>query len=375
VGMVGISGAVPTVGNTLIVGTAAAELTPRLLISVDPNAIPVRATPPGVVGDVDVGVDDEAILLEPEPHIPDNPDVSIIPEVVDIPDVAEIPDDVDVDVPDIAVAPDVAAVAGVAAPTAVPPPSKLAVEPNIPDGEVPEVEHVVPLPGIAIVPVEVVGIGLTPGEAISVAPIGIPVGETDEPDVTPSGEVAPMVGVGVAVPPTCAMATLQTNSAGRTAAINEYLIGALRLQTASLRRAPMSISFTAISLGAKLSDIGQSLVIALRCQWWRVKLRKNPQRQIFSFLFNAASNFCCFESNVGSLAAPLFRTSLTVGRWLARAGCSIKYEFMFLAPIPSRLHACDIRCSDDARTHFGFRKLKIVLLEQVALAPASMDHP
>src|SRR6195256_383233 len=311
---VGIVGAnergptVPVMGNTPVVGTAGAERTPRLLISMEPNGVPVRAPPPGVVGnvDVDVGVDDEAILLEPEPHIPDIPDVSGIPEVVDIPDVAEIPDDVDVDVPDIAVAPDVAAVAGVAAPTAVPPPSKLAVEPNIPDGEVPEVEHVVPLPGIAIVPVEVVGIGLTPGEAISVAPIGIPVGETDEPDVTPSGEVAPMVGVGVAVPPTCAMATLQTNSAGRTAAINEYLIGALRLQTASLRRAPMSISFTAISLGAKLSDIGQSLVIALRCQWWRVKLRKNPQRQIFSFLFNAASNFCCFESNVGSLAAPLF---------------------------------------------------------------------
>src|SRR5882757_7150481 len=115
VGIVGTNGAVPRVGNTLIVGTAAAELTPRLPISVDPNGSPVRAAPPGVVGDVDVGVDDEAILLEPEPHISD------IPEVVGIPDVAEIPDDVDV--ADIAVAPDVAAVAGIAAPAAVPPPS------------------------------------------------------------------------------------------------------------------------------------------------------------------------------------------------------------------------------------------------------------
>src|SRR6202171_5962860 len=134
VGIVGTNGAIPTVGNTLIVGTAAAELTPRLPISKDPNGIPVRAPPPGVVGDVDVGVDDEATLLEPEPHIPDNPVVSSIPEVVDIPDVA--------DVPDIAVAPDVAAVAGVAAPTSVPPPSKLAVDPYIPDGEVHKVEHV-----------------------------------------------------------------------------------------------------------------------------------------------------------------------------------------------------------------------------------------
>jgi len=265
VGIVGTNGAIPTVGNTLIVGTAAAELTPRLPISKDPNGIPVRAPPPGVVGDVDVGVDDEATLLEPEPHIPDNPVVSSIPEVVDIPDVADIPDDIDV--PDIAVAPDVAAVAGVAAPTAVPPPSKLAVDPNIPDGEVPKVEHVVLLPGIAVVPIEPVGIGLTPGDAISVAPIGIPVGETVEPVAMPSGEVAPIVGVGEAIPLTCAMATLLTKSAGSTAAINEYLMGALRLRTASPRRALMPIGFATISLGAKLSDIGQSLVIALRCRW------------------------------------------------------------------------------------------------------------
>ncbi len=251
VGIVGTNGAVPRVGNTPIVGTAAAELTPRLPISVDPNGSPVRAAPPGVVGDVDVGVDDEAILLEPEPHIPDIPEVSSIPEVVDIPDVAEIPDDVDVAVPDIAVAPDVAAVAGIAAPTAVPPPSKLAVEPNIPDGEVPEVEHVVPLLGIAIVPVTPVGIGLTPGEAISVAPIGIPVGETDEPIPKPSGEVAPIVGVGAAIPLTCAIAPLQTKSAGRTAAISENLIGILRLKTASPRRTPAPIGFEMISLDAR----------------------------------------------------------------------------------------------------------------------------
>jgi hypothetical protein len=119
VGIVGIDGTklptLPVMGNTPIIGTAAAELTPRLLISVEPNGIPVRAAPPGVVGDVDVGVDDEAMLLEPEPHAPDNPDVSSVPTVVDGPDVA--------DVPDVAVAPDVAAVAGAAVPAAVPPPS------------------------------------------------------------------------------------------------------------------------------------------------------------------------------------------------------------------------------------------------------------
>ena len=75
------------------------------------------------MGDVDVGDDDEAMLLEPEPHIPDNPDVSSIPEDVDTPDVAEIADDVDI--PDVAVLPDVAAVPGIVVPFAIPipPPS------------------------------------------------------------------------------------------------------------------------------------------------------------------------------------------------------------------------------------------------------------
>ena len=55
------------------------------------------------------------MLLEPEPHIPDIPDVSSIPEDVD-PGAINICDDVDA--PDV-----VAAVAGATAPTAIPPPS------------------------------------------------------------------------------------------------------------------------------------------------------------------------------------------------------------------------------------------------------------
>jgi hypothetical protein len=124
---------VPTMGRTPIVGTAGAEPIPRLLISVESNGIPVRAAPPGVVGNVDVavGVDDEAMLLEPEPHIPDIPEVSI-PEV-DVPNGTDICDDVDVPgvvvgsvvaaVASVPVVPVVAAVAGAAVPGAVPPPS------------------------------------------------------------------------------------------------------------------------------------------------------------------------------------------------------------------------------------------------------------
>jgi hypothetical protein len=219
VGMVGataIGPTKPTLGVTLNVGTAAAELTPRLPISVDPIGIPVRAPPPGVVGDVDVGVEEETMLLEPEPHIPDMPEVCSMPEVVDIPDVADIPDEVDI--PDVAVA-------GAAVPIAIPPPSKLAVDPNIDDGAVPMVEHVVLLLGMEIVPVASPGAGLTPGDTISVEPNGIPVGETAEPVPRPSGDVAPRVGVGMAIPLTCAIAALQTKSVARIAAIGDNLTG------------------------------------------------------------------------------------------------------------------------------------------------------
>jgi hypothetical protein len=146
------------------------------------------------VGDVDVGVEDEAMLVEPEPHIPDIPDVSTAigevdktpPEVDDAPDVADIPDDIDVTV-----------VVGVVDPTETPPPSKVDVDPNIVDGAVPMVEQRVPLAGM--VTVEVAN-GLTPGDAISVEPSGIWVGPTGAPGPLPSGEVMPSEGVGATAP-------------------------------------------------------------------------------------------------------------------------------------------------------------------------------
>jgi hypothetical protein len=78
----------------------------------------------------------------------------------------------------------------------------VAVDPYIPDGEAPAVEHVAPLveisplPGTAIVPVTpTVGAGLTPDDVISVAPSGIPVAPTDPWGPIPSGEVTPSEGV------------------------------------------------------------------------------------------------------------------------------------------------------------------------------------
>jgi hypothetical protein len=238
VGANGVGPTEPTMGEAVGVGTAGVALTPRLLISIEPNGIPVRAPPPGAVGFVEVGVDDEITLVEPEPHIPDMPAVSSVPEVVDTPDVPrmlEIPGDVDA--PDIAVLavivgpPAVVAVVGdpVPIPIPMPPPSKLAVDPNIDDGAVPTVEHALPLDvlGIAIVPVTPVGAGLSPGEVISVAPSGMPVGSTEAHGAAPSGEVALSVGV-VAMVPTCAMAPLQANTVAITAANNKNPVDVLR---------------------------------------------------------------------------------------------------------------------------------------------------
>jgi hypothetical protein len=120
VGATAFGPTVPTMGDTLVVGIAAAELTPRLPISVESSGIPARTL---VVVDVEVGVDDDATLLEPDPHIPDNPAVVAIPEVIDNPKVPDIPDDI----PDPALVADVGvaivdAVAGGAVPFSVTPP-------------------------------------------------------------------------------------------------------------------------------------------------------------------------------------------------------------------------------------------------------------
>jgi hypothetical protein len=186
-GTVGIAGAmVLMVGATAMVGTAAAELIPRLPISVEPIGMPVRITPPGATGEV--GIDDAARLPDPAPHMLDIPDVSIRADVGGMPD-----DDIadDIGAPAIGIVDIV--LCGVTVPTATPPPSKVAADPNIVDGAVPMVEHTV----LPIVPVAAVGTGLTPGDAISVAPSGMPVPPTGALGTMPSGEVTASEGVGI----------------------------------------------------------------------------------------------------------------------------------------------------------------------------------
>jgi hypothetical protein len=142
-------------GFGLGVGTTSNGLTPALPISTEPNGIPVRGRPPGDVGDV------VALVLE------------LVPQ-----------------------APDIAALPGSDVPVPVPPPSKVVLEPDIPDDGLPMTKHVVPFPVIPIVPA---GAPLSPGDASSVAPMGIPAGGTGEPGAMPSGEVMPS-GEGTGAP-------------------------------------------------------------------------------------------------------------------------------------------------------------------------------
>jgi hypothetical protein len=169
VGMVGsaVGARVPAMGavliigtaaTELIIGTAAAELTPRLPISVEARGIPVPGMPPGVVGEA--GVDEAAILAEPEPHMPDMPEVSIVVDVVGIPEPVDIPY---VDAVGVAMLPEAVAGAADAVLTDMPPPSKTAVDPYIVDGDVAVVVHPM-LPTALPTAVEPVYIGLTPAD-------------------------------------------------------------------------------------------------------------------------------------------------------------------------------------------------------------------
>jgi hypothetical protein len=223
--------AVPIIdGDGLGIGTTTNGLTPALPISTEPNGIPVRAA---VLGDMDgIAPLDEALLLV------------LVPQIAALPG-NEVP-----------------------IPTPIPPPSYV-LKPDIPDAGLPVAEQLVPAPANPMVPLVA---GLIPGVASSVAPMGIPVGETDEPGAIPSGEVPAIAGMGLPIPPTCAKAGLQPNSAARVAAINARRIvisivlrqGSGRAQR-STGPASLISSFGALSISLTLfSDCCNSVAVEHR---------------------------------------------------------------------------------------------------------------
>jgi hypothetical protein len=122
---------------------------------------------------------------------------------------------------------------------------------------------------------------------------------------------------------------------------------------------------------------------------------------------SAAADVQVFVLRLVAAGSKCFGQVSWSGSWLAGPTCSIKYEFMFFDVDQSRLTAkpiawpkfefrflnlslvetliavcessdaysyekCDAQASTRRRIrlhHFGFRKLKVILLEQVALAP------
>jgi hypothetical protein len=155
-------------GDTNIVETGGGGLSPRLPISVDPNGMLAR---PACKVDI-VGID-EPVLAVPAPPVPALP---------------------------------VPAQALVAAP-AMPPPSNRRVV--VCDVGPPTVEQLVS------------DAGLVPGAVISVAPSGMPVGATGEPNPMARGEVA--LSGEAAMPPTCARVEPQPRSAAARVAITNCI--------------------------------------------------------------------------------------------------------------------------------------------------------
>jgi hypothetical protein len=203
--VVGQGSAVPIVERDGAAGNGSVNegLRPPAPSSVEPIGIPTR--PPAAADPIMVGDDADAAGPAKElpavvEHVPDAlpaippPSKSTVePETpaLDIP--------VPTDVPVIELPrPDVVPMVEVPVPEIVGglPKDVCGIEPPMP-------AHCVTLP-IADVP----SIGLTPGVLSSVAPKGIPVGATGEPGPMPSGEVAPMLGTGLPIPPTCANAGL-----------------------------------------------------------------------------------------------------------------------------------------------------------------------
>jgi hypothetical protein len=195
VGNVGLAIGGSGLGARLGIGATIIGLTPPLPISKEPKGIPVRGAPPGVVGDV--AAKDEALLLEVAPLVPD---IAVLPGI------------------------------GAPFPIPNPPPSYVVLAPTIPDAGFPIAEPIVPGPVIPIMPL---GSGLSPGDVSSVAPRGVPVGGTDEPGPIPSGDVAPMLGVGTPIPPTCAKPEPQlTSNADAVTIAKRVIMGSTSYLTA-----------------------------------------------------------------------------------------------------------------------------------------------
>jgi hypothetical protein len=131
----------------------------------------------------------------------------------------------------------------------MPPPSNsdvgVAVDVSVPKDvcgiEPPMPEHVVVLPVVAPIGDAPDVIGLTPGDASSVAPKGTRVGATGEPGPMPSGELMPRGEASgeMLIPPTCAKAEPQPKrTAAVVAIIKRVIVGSISFCIGFVVRGP-----------------------------------------------------------------------------------------------------------------------------------------
>jgi hypothetical protein len=175
--------------------------------SVEPSGIPTRPTDDTeLIPPPDDGPANE--LLPIEAQAPDAVPVMPPPSNIDVSDVSAVDVPVLEDVPVIEL------------PTV--PKDVCGIEPPMP-------EHVVALPVVAPIGDAPDIVGLTPGDASSVAPKGVPVGATGEPGPMPSGDVMPSGELGeILIPPTCAKAEPQLKrTAAVVAIIKRVIVGSI----------------------------------------------------------------------------------------------------------------------------------------------------
>jgi hypothetical protein len=155
------------------------------------------------------------------------------------------------------------------------------LEPAVVDGAMPAVVHDVVAPAGGAT----VGNGLTPGEAISVAPNGIPLPPIPVLGPMPSGEVAPTVGVGAAIPVTCATAaplaknTIQAVMSEAFICISDQRYGALvgPDQLQALRAEVRPVRMLAAAQWQGLAGMQASPVVTVQTIVVEVSRRISPE--------------------------------------------------------------------------------------------------
>jgi hypothetical protein len=146
-------------------------------------------------------------------------------------------------------------------------------DPNIVEGAVPMVEHTV----LPMLPAGEVGAGLTPGDAISVAPSGMPVPPTGAPGTMPSGEVTESDGVGITAA-CCAEAWLYSRAEAAVIIRKRFMCSPIAAcgstsSAAVQRQGPLGMQVVVVAIGIIVVEAVARTVSAVAVQCVLVESR------------------------------------------------------------------------------------------------------